>query len=141
MLEINITLLIQFINFIFLIVVLNFILFRPLRGVLQKRRAELSESHARVAVLGKDVQTKLSLYEAKLDGARKKGAEIKNGLRQEGLVEEQRMVEEAEMAAQQKKESIREQIIAETGAAKKQLKAQVDSLAREITEKVLGRAV
>lgn len=141
MLEINITLLIQFVNFILLMLVLNFLLFRPLRGILGKRRGELEESSARVRVLGKDMQSKLDLYEAKLNEARKKGAEVKNRLRQEALEEELRLVEAAESSAAERKERVREQIEAEADAAKKDLNAQVDLLGREITEKVLGRAV
>jgi len=141
LLEINITLLIQFVNFILLMLVLNFLLFRPLRGILGKRRGELEESSARVRVLGKDMQSKLDLYEAKLNEARKKGAEVKNRLRQEALEEELRLVEAAESSAAERKERVREQIEAEADAAKKDLNAQVDLLGREITEKVLGRAV
>jgi len=141
LLDINITLLIQFANFIFLMIVLNLLLYRPLRAVLKKRRDEMDESRTRAAVLEKDAQAKLSLYEAKLEEARKKGTEVKNRLRQEGLDEEQQLVKEAEGVAHQKRESIREKIRAEAGAAKKQLQAEVDSLAREITDKVLGRAV
>lgn len=121
--------------------VLNFLLFRPLRGILGKRRGELEESSARVRVLGKDMQSKLDLYEAKLNEARKKGAEVKNRLRQEALEEELRLVEAAESSAAERKERVREQIEAEADAAKKDLNAQVDLLGREITEKVLGRAV
>jgi F-type H+-transporting ATPase subunit b len=141
LLDINITLLIQFVNFIFLMIVLNLLLYRPLRAILKKRRDEMDDSHARVSVLEKDAQGKLSLYEAQLEEARKKGSEVKNRLRQEGLDEEQQLVKEAEDISRQRRESIREQILAEAGAAKKQLQAEVDSLASEITEKVLGRAV
>jgi len=141
LLEINVTLLIQFINFVLLMVVLNFLMYRPLRAILKKRRDEISDSHARARVLAKDAQSKLNLYETKLDKARKKGAEVKNQLRQDGLDEEKKMLAEAEGTAEEKKDSIRKQIVAEAGAAKEQLQAQADLLAKEIAEKLLGRAV
>ena len=141
MLEINITALFQFLNFIIIMVVLNRLLFRPLRAVLQKRRDEIGGSHQRAKSLSEEIQAKLSAYEIQLEEARKKATEVKNALRQEGLDQERSLVEEAQEAAQNRKESIRDQIATDAATAKMSLKDQVHALGMEISHKVLGRAV
>lgn len=141
MIDFNATLFIQFANFIILIFILNYLLFRPLRRVLQQRREEVDGAHARADSLDKEIAARTAEYETRMAEARLKGSEEKSLLRSAALEEEKKLLEEAQEMASQKRAEVRKQIGKEMVDARKVLKNEADTLGQEVASKVLGRAI
>lgn len=141
MLEINSTILIQFVTFVLLMIILNVLLYRPLRQVLQKRRDAVERDHFDANHVGREVERGISRYKELVEETRKKGKEEKEKLRQEGMAAQHKLVEETEEIVRQKKEDIRAQIERNVQDVKNEMGQYAQDLAKEITEKILGRAV
>jgi len=135
------TLFLQFANFMILMVVLNALLFKPLRAALQARREAIESSIAKVHDIDEQVQAQIARYEAQLQEARLQGAQERAALRKAGQEEEARILGTANQTAAEKLQTIKEQIQEEAGTARQSLRNETESLAREIAGKVLGRAV
>jgi F-type H+-transporting ATPase subunit b len=130
------TLFLQFVNFMVLMVVLNALLFKPLRAALQARREAIEASQAKVQDLDEQVQAQIARYEAQLQDARQQGAQERLALRKAGQKEEARILGDANQTAADKL-----QIEEEAGTARQALRKETETLAKEIAGKVLGRAV
>ena len=73
MLNINITLLIQIVNFLVLLYIMNKILYRPIRGIIRKRQETIDEFTRKIEELDRGVQEALEKFQAELREARKAG--------------------------------------------------------------------
>jgi len=135
------TLFLQFANFMILMVVLNALLFKPLRAALQARREAIESSKAKVHDIDEQVQAQIARYEAQLQDARLQGAQERATLRKAGQEEEARILGAANQTAAEKLQTIKEQIQGEAGTARQALRDETEDLAREIAGKVLGRAI
>jgi len=135
------TLFLQFANFMILMVVLNALLFKPLRAALQARREAIESSKAKVHDIDEQVQAQIARYEAQLQEARLQGAQERATLRKAGQEEEARILGAANQTAAEKLQTIKEQIQGEAGTARQALRDETEDLAREIAGKVLGRAI
>ncbi|MEJ2196965.1 MAG: ATP synthase F0 subunit B [Desulfuromonadales bacterium] len=141
MIKLDWTLFLQFANFMILMVVLNALLFKPLRAALQARREAIESSKAKVHDIDEQVQAQIARYEAQLQEARLQGAQERATLRKAGQEEEARILGAANQTAAEKLQTIKEQIQEEAGTARQALRDETEDLAREIAGKVLGRAI
>lgn len=141
MIKLDWTLFLQFANFMILMVVLNALLFKPLRAALQARREAIESSKAKVHDIDEQVQAQIARYEAQLQEARLQGAQERATLRKAGQEEEARILGAANQTAAEKLQTIKEQIQGEAGTARQALRDETEDLAREIAGKVLGRAI
>lgn len=141
MIKLDWTLFLQFANFMILMVVLNALLFKPLRAALQARREAIESSKAKVHDIDEQVQAQIARYEAQLQEARLQGAQERATLRKAGQEEEARILGAANQTAAVKLQTIKEQIQEEAGTARQALRNETEALAREIAGKVLGRAI
>ena len=141
MIELDGTLVLQFVNFMILLVVLNGLLFKPLRAALQARKETIEGSKAKVQDIDEQVQAQIARYEAQLQDARQQGGQERSSLRKTGQEEEVRILGEANRTAADKLQKITAQIQGEADSARQELRSQTEALAKEIAGKVLGRAV
>lgn len=141
MIKLDWTLFLQFANFMILMVVLNALLFKPLRAALQARREAIESSKTKVHDIDEQVQAQIARYEAQLQEARLQGAQERATLRKAGQEEEARILGAANQTAAEKLQTIKEQIQEEAGTARQALRDETEDLAREIAGKVLGRAI
>ncbi|RME37000.1 MAG: hypothetical protein D6794_07660 [Deltaproteobacteria bacterium] len=141
MISIDLTLVIQFINFIILMVLLNLILFRPLRRVLQERRELIEGGKARAEELETAIQEKLARYEEQLQEARLKGSQERAQLRQAAQEEEAKILAAAHDEANTSLKKIKEQVAAEAETARQALQAETEAIAAQIASRVLGRSL
>jgi len=132
---------IQIINFGILVLVLNVMLYKPLRGVLDKRRLEIETASERTAAVDQVVQEKVALYEAGLRAAKAEAGARRAELLKEAQAEEAALTEKARKEAVMSLESIRERIGRESADARELLRKQADALSNEICEKILGRSL
>lgn len=141
MIELNYTLVWQMVNFLVLLLVLNFVLYRPLRKALEDRNKTFKGMQGDISTLNGEVQRRLEEWYVGLDAAKKAGLEKREGVRKEGLEEEKRLLEQINMEVEKKANEIRAQIAKDTAEARDALKAQIESFSKEVAEKILGRSI
>lgn len=141
MIKIDVTILIQFVNFLILLAALNYLLYRPLRAMLQQRKEKIDGALQNAKELEGQIEEKMKRYQDQLQDAKLKGSQERAAMRQAAGEEEARILSEAHASAGQHIQSVREQVNAEARAASEQLKQQTEALAGDIAAKVLGRAL
>lgn len=141
MIEINWTIGVQFINFVILLLALNFILFRPVRAILAERKALIDGGHARARELKEQIEEKMARYQEQLQQAKLQGAEEKNRLRTDAAKQEAAIIGSARDAATARIQAIKERVASEAAAAEVELKKQSTLLAGQVAAKVLGRGI
>jgi len=141
MLEINSSLFIQIANFLFLLLILNLILFRPIRRILRQRSDETltlekgiedAEAQAKRAEEG--------VEKGRID-ARKEGFAGKEALKGEGLKKEKDILQEAGEAVESKLEAAKRDMEAKMAAARKALDKEIAGFSRELATKIVGRSI
>jgi len=141
MIDINISLLYQLINFIVLLVVLHFILFKPIRQVMLEREQTISSAFGDAKAAQDRVQSLLEQYNASLAEAKQKSAAAYNANYQQGLDAQREMITAERTKAGEMLDKARAEIKAASTAAQADLKKEAEKLSLDITAKLLGRAV
>ena len=141
MIKLDWTLLLQFANFMILLVALNVVLFKPLRAVMAARKATIDGDLAKARSLDEQVQSQVAEYEAKLQEARQRGSQERTALRQAAVAEEARLLGAANEAASRRLQELKGQVADEAATARQLLHGESEALARQIAGKVLGRSV
>lgn len=140
MIKLDWTLFLQFANFMILLVVLNVLLYKPLRAILAARKATIEGDLAKARAMDEQIKTQMAEYEAKLQEARQRGSQERMALRQAALTEEGRLLGTANEKASQRLQALKEQVAGEADAARQGLRSETEVLARQIAGKVLGRS-
>ena len=141
MIDINISLLYQLINFIVLIIVLHFILFKPIRQVMLEREQNISSAFGDAKSAHDRAQSLLEQYNASLAEAKQKSAAAYNTNYQQGLDAQREMIMAERTKAGEMLDKARAEIAAASAAAQADLKKEAGRLSLDITAKLLGRAV
>ncbi|MGE4293375.1 MAG: ATP synthase F0 subunit B [Desulfovibrio sp.] len=131
---------IQFVNFVLMLILLNWVLIKPIRGIIQKRKELMAEQMGGIEKFTSEAETKLKDYEAALDAARKEGMEIRSQLKGEGSAKEQELMSAAGAQAAATLREAEAKIDAETNSAMDVLKKSVAGYAQKATNKILGQA-
>ncbi len=134
------SLFIQIVNFIFLIFVLNIILYKPIRKVLIQRKEKITGLEQRIDTVGKDIKEKDDAFSQGIKEARANGLKEKGGLLQEGADEEREIIEKINKKAQADLAEIRTKIAKDVESVSESLRQELDSFANAIGQKILGRA-
>ncbi len=95
MIELNWTLLLQFVNFVVLLFILNLLLYRPLRRLMQERQQTVDGSYRKAREMEGEIATKMEHYQQRLQEAKRRGHQERTELRQGALTEENRLLVEA----------------------------------------------
>lgn len=138
MIDLDITFFIQFVNFVVTLVVLNFLLIRPIREIIKKRNDRMAGYLEDAEGFTSSAEEKLKNYSAALDEARRSGVEVRNGLRETGAAEEKSILEAANAKAASALKAERDAIAADIKSCMDDLKGQVDGMAGKVVAKVLG---
>ncbi len=141
MISVDWTLGLQFLNFIILMIILNKLLYRPLKKIIVERREEVTGSHARAKDLEADIDEKMQRYQQQLNDAKMLASEERNKLKKIAGEEEAVIISEAQGKASSRLQVIKEQVSKEADAASKTLKTEAEDLAGQIATKILGRNV
>lgn len=134
------SLFIQIANFIFLIFVLNIILYKPIRKVLIQRKEKITGLEQRIDTVGKDIKEKDDAFSQGIKEARANGLNEKGILLQEGADEEREIIEKINKKAQADLAEIRTKIAKDVESVSESLRQELDSFANAIGQKILGRA-
>ncbi len=141
MVTIDLTMPIHIINILLLIVVMNAVLYKPIRSILMERQKK-------AAVLEKDIETfernakqRVEEFDKKLSAARAKAKgevdSVKAGIQAESNEKVDGIRKEADAAKGEELGKIEGQF----ASAQQELKGQLDSFAQDMATKILGRAV
>ena len=140
MIELNITFLIQLVNFLIILAVLNVILYRPIRGILKQRSERMAAQMSEIERFTEEATQKLSNYEQSLEQARQEGMEIRNEFKEEGQKEEQEMLSKVSEEASAELQSVRNELTAQRKDAEQKLDKEVKEFAQKATDRILGQA-
>jgi F-type H+-transporting ATPase subunit b len=141
MIDINVSMLYQLANFIVLLIVLNFILFKPIRQIMQEREQGIGSSLSDAKTAQERMQGMLEQYNASLADAKQKATTTFNALYQQGLDAQRDMIAAERTKAGEMLDKARADVAASANTARADLKKEADRLSQEITSKLLGRAV
>lgn len=132
---------IQIVNFILLIFILNRLLYKPLLGMIDKRKQQFAESEAEIKRLQETVERKMAAYEEKLRQAKVTAIEQKNEIIRQGAEEAKEIIDAVRTEIPDLMEQFQARMEEEIDAAKRTLTGQSQKLSVEIAEKVLGRSL
>jgi len=134
------SLFIQIVNLIFLIWILNVVLYKPIRKVLIQRKEKITGFEQSIDTTEKDVKERDDAFKDGIKDARVKGLNEKGVLLQEAGDEEKKIIEEINKRAQANLAEVRKKVAKDVHVASESLQQELDSFANSIGEKILGRA-
>ena len=141
MIRVDGSLFIQIINFIFLIWILNIILYKPIRKVLLQRKEKISSLERSIQTFLRDAKEKDELLFSGIKAAREMGVKKKESLLNAAAEDEKKIIQAIHKKAQAEILAFREKIGKDAENARIALQAEIDAFAKVIGEKILGRTV
>ncbi len=141
MVSIDGSLFIQIANFLFLIFVLNMVLYKPIRKVLIQRKEKVTGLEKSIETADKEAEEQNQAYASGLKDARAKGKEEKDALLEAAAEEERAIINKINEKAQADLADVRSKIATDAESVKASLMKEIDTFAKAIGEKILGRAV
>ncbi len=141
MIDLNSTLLVQMVNFLLLILILNFLLYKPVFKIIEKRNKKIEESNEEVSALNKTVEDNMSKYEEKIRSARSEAAAQRDEIKEEGAKQGKEITDKARGEISETIEDFKARLQNETDKARNVLRDQTRAIATEISTKVLGRGI
>ncbi len=139
--DIDRTMLVQSCVFIFLIVVLSPLLFKPVLRLLEERERRTEGARRDAREMQDKAENLLLRYQAKLEDVRRAAAQERERLRAETLQLESTILGEARAATAKLVEQGRAQIEREVTKIRSEMGVHSQAIAREIGSKILGREV
>lgn len=138
MIDVDLTIFVQFVNFVVTLFVLNYLLVAPIRKVIKERKDKMGGLVSDAEKFVADAEAKIENYNKALDAARAEGAEKRTALKDAGSAQEKDILSAAGDEAAETMRTERAAVEAEVDTAMTGLKGQVDALAGKVVEKVLG---
>ncbi len=139
MIELDWTLFVQIINFLVLVLLLNVVLFRPIRRSLLERQARISGFEGDITQMSDQSQGVLGQVQENLTDARRQGLSHREALRQEGAQAEASLLEQVKKEVEAEWARVEEKIKADIGKARKALEVQAQAFGQQLASKILGR--
>ena len=141
MITIDITVVIQIINILILIVVMNAVLYKPVRTVLAKRKEKLAELGSAIDTFKKNAELRKEEINRKLNDARRKAKEEIEKAKGEAQAATSESLAKVRQEAMANKTSQLDEIQKQFTDAQQQLSGQIDSFASDMAAKILGRSI
>ena len=138
--ELNATFLLQLSMFLFLLAWLSNFLFGPLMKVFDEREKRIKGAAEEANRFRDSAEQAAGTIDEKLAAAQADARVVLGELREKGQQLERQHIEQARDAAQSRLEDARADLFAATEDARAVLKGDVEKIANQIVEKVLGRA-
>ena len=138
MINIDITLLIQLVNFLISLAIINYLIIRPIRGILARRRAENDQLRGNAESLESEATLKQEGYIARIAQAR---AEVA-AMREKVKASAQKSAQEALNAAGEKARSIHHDAVArvqdESRTAQREIDGRMGDFVQVAIKSMLG---
>ena len=141
MIEINLTIVIQVLQFLILMFILNRLLFKPISQVMAERKAKINAWEEKTQNLQDSARVKLEKYENQLREERAQAQERQEQLTIELKEKEEESLRAVSEEAAQLVDSTQKALAEETERLRLELRQQAVGLSQILAEKVLGRKV
>ena len=141
MVSLDYTTLVQIANFVLLMLILNVLLYKPIMGVIERRKEQMEKSDGEVKRLRQEVEQKLAEYEEKVRLAKIEAMEQRNAIVKEGADLAKSTIEAVRSEIPVLMEQFNTRMGREVDAARAILRSQSRKISLEIAEKVLGRSI
>jgi len=128
-------------NFLLLLVALNYLLYRPIRGIIRQRAEKVAQLNGDITSSEEGAKAKAAELEANLVQARRDGAEVREEMNKQAHGTEREIIDAATAEMEKTVAKVREEIVGEIGQARKDLQGQVQSFGQELAQKLLGRSL
>jgi len=141
MIDIDLTMLIQIANMLLLIVILNAVLYRPIRAILEERQKKISGLDEGIDQFKKNTGLRLEEFSQKMREARVRAKKEYEAARAAAQAESAAKLAGVRQEVDSRKAGELAEIEKQFAAAQAELKGQIDGFAGEMASKVLGRAI
>ena len=135
------TLFIQIVTFLALIYILNFLLFKPILNIIDRRKKQLEELENEIKLFNDSVDKRAAEYDEKLKQAKTNASELKKEIIKNGDDQAKGIIDIVRGEIPLMTQEFQKNMGKEIQAARKILHNQSRKLSLEIAEKVLGRRV
>ena len=139
MIEINLTIVIQILQFLIVVFILNRLLFRPISQVIDERQGKINTWEENTRNLKDTARLKLENYEKQLGRERVQARESQEQLNQELKQKEEENLRAVSDEAAQIVASTQQALALERERLRLELRHQATELSQILVEKVLGR--
>ncbi|NOX25330.1 MAG: ATP synthase F0 subunit B [Deltaproteobacteria bacterium] len=140
MITIDATMWIHILNILILIAVMNAVLYRPVRAMLKERRQEVATLETDIETFETNSRLRLEESGQKLAEARSKAKEEFDVMRGAALAGGSEKIAAVRLEADKEKSAGLADIAGQFEKAKGELQSRLDSFARDMADKILGRA-
>ena len=141
MITIDTTMVIQIINILILIVVMNAVLYKPVRTILAKRKEKLAELSNEIDTFKKNAELRQEEINRKLGDARNRAKAKLEKAKSAAQAASAETLAAVRQDTTANKNTQLEEIEKQFADAQQQLKGEIDSFASDMATKILGRAV
>ncbi len=138
MIELNITFLIQVVNFLIGLTIINHFIIKPLREVMAKRRSIFQGLETDASDLNSTAKSKLVEYEARLQKTKLEIVKNRDALKEEALSKAHQLQTEASEKARLTRQEAQEARLKESEEAYQNLKEQTSEFAKMATSRLLS---
>jgi F-type H+-transporting ATPase subunit b len=135
------SLIVQWLNFLILLVILSKLLYRPLLAKMGERTAAIKKSLEEAEAARADAERQREENEGRLRAAYAEAAAIRDQALKEAADEQRRLVEAARAEAQRLVEGARAQTESDIRRAREELRREVAELATQVAEKLVRRSL
>jgi F-type H+-transporting ATPase subunit b len=141
MIKIDVSLVIQIVNFVFLIWILNRVMFKPIRQMLHQRKEKVAGLEKSIQTSIRDTNEKDESLVFGMKTAREKGLQERDALLSSAEEEENKIIRAIQVKAQEELAAVQEKIARDAEQVSASLHREIDGFAQSISRKILGRPV
>ena len=141
MLEFNATFLIAIFSFIIFMILMNLVLYKPMREIVEKRERLLTENEKSVDVNTRKIDELHKIKEEKLNETRIEARAIISEITTQAKQEKNQILSDFVQQVRNEREAAYNQLESEISNAKTELKDEVVAFAKEIADKISGHSV
>lgn len=138
MISLDITLLIQLVNFLISLAIINYLIVRPVRAIIARRRADNDQQRGSAEALLSEASLKMEGYTARIAQARADVAALREQIKKDAQQDAQARVNAAGETARAIYHAATDRVQAEAAEARRELDARVDGFAQVALKSILG---
>ena len=138
MINIDITLLIQLVNFLIALAIINYLIIRPVRGIMARRRAQNDELRGAADSLEGEAGLKMEGYKARIEKARAEVSAVRKSMKTAAEQAAQARVNAAGDEARSIHRAASERVRAESAEARRELDGRVGDFVQVALKSMLG---
>jgi F-type H+-transporting ATPase subunit b len=129
------------INFLLLIFILNLLLYKPILGIMDKRKKQFQDMGDEISRINQTIEERMAAYEEKVRLAKTDALNSKNDILKEGSDQAKNIIDAARGELPQMMEQFHATLNKEVSEARRVLADQSRKISVNIAEKLLGRSI